>query len=95
MFLIGLSYHSNRDASPSVVSFASQTSTPTTVTKPTFTYAYGPFNLQWEVDINTVDFTFSTSATSTDNIWAAFAFSTDKTMVISKKYNLNYINKKF
>lgn len=81
-----LDYHSKRDASPSVVSFASAATTTIATTtpaaKPTFTYTNGPFDLQWTIDTNTVDFTFTTSVTASDNIWAAFAFSTDKTMVI-------------
>ena len=52
------------------------------VNKPAFTYTNGAFELQWTADTNTVDFTFSTTVTASDNIWAAFAFSTDKGMVI-------------
>ena len=91
--MLGLAYHSqNRDASPSLVSFASQkipSNTPieTTTAKPAFTYTNGPFSLQWTADVNSVDFTFSTSVTDSDNIWAAFAFSSDKTMVCLKYLN--------
>ena len=87
MLIKGLAYHlTKRSSSLSVVSFVpaatTTIATTTTAAKPTFTYTNGPFNLEWAIDTNTVDFTFSTSLTASDNIWAAFAFSNDKTMVI-------------
>ena len=47
-----------------------------------FSYKNGAFDLQWAAETNTVDFTLSTTVTASDDIWAAFAFSTDKGMVI-------------
>lgn len=47
-------------------------------------YETGRFSLSWCSRDNIVHFNFTVNTTETENIWAAFAFSTDKLMVIIK-----------